>query len=127
MARGIADLPGKRHRVVGHRQTREPALAEGVEVVDRVARELAQPLLFRAIGVVVDTQAPRELGADVEVVAALADRRNRLAHEDHVMAGAGPRRVHVVALPERRRGQHNVGVARGRRDEVVVHDHELHA
>src|SRR5438067_10315241 len=40
----------------------------------------------------------RELGANVEVVAALADRRNRLAHEDHVMAGAGPRRVHVVAL-----------------------------
>ena len=66
-----------------------------------------------------------EVGADVQVVAALAHGRDGLLHVDDVVAAAAPRRVHVVALPEGGGGQHDVGVARGGREEVVVHHHEL--
>src|SRR5207249_2983140 len=49
---------------------------------------------------------------------ALADRLDRLLHEDRVVARARPRRVDVVALPERGGGEHDVSVARGRRKRV---------
>mgnify|MGYP003694414345 CR=1 FL=1 len=44
MALRVADLAGERDRVVGRGQAGEPMRAERVEVVDRVARQLAQPL-----------------------------------------------------------------------------------
>src|SRR5690606_20785322 len=52
-------------------------------------------------------------------------RLDRLAHVDRVVAGAGPGRVEVVALPEGGRREHDIGVPGGRRQEVVLRDDEL--
>ena len=82
---------------------------------------------LRAVVVALDAEAVREVGEDVDIVAAALHRRDRLAHEDRVVAGAGPRRVDVVALPEGGRGQHDVGIARGGRQEMVLRDDELDA
>ena len=90
-----------------------------------VARDLAQPLVLGLVVVAREAEPARQVGADVEIVPALAHRLDRLLHEDRVVAGARPRRVDVVALPERGRRQQDVRVARGRRDEVLVDHDEL--
>src|SRR5262249_58127784 len=99
MALGIADLAGEGYRVVRGRQARQPALAKRVEVVDDAGRQLAQPLFLGLVVVAGDPETPRQLGADVEVVAALAHRLDRLLHEDRVVARARPGGVDIVAPP----------------------------
>ena len=69
----------------------------------------------------------REVGEDRHVVAAFVHRLDGLLHVDRIVAGAGPRRVHVVAFPEGRGRQHDVGVARRRRQEMVLRHDQLHA
>ncbi len=114
-----------------HRIGDVAGLPEGLEIrpLDAVARgllpddlvEMAQPLhLAAAFGeVVAEAEPPGEIGEDVEIVARLADRLDRLMHREHVAVG---RRGDVVALERRGRRQHDVGVARGRRPEDLVHD-----
>src|SRR5262249_31207665 len=106
--RGGAGFSRERDGIVRDGKAREAPGAERLEVIDRVARQLTQPLLLALVAVIVDAEPPRQLRADVEVVAALRDRRDRLLHIDDVVAGARPGRVHVVALPERRRRQHDI-------------------
>jgi hypothetical protein len=84
-------------------------LLEGLEVVDGVLGEVAQPLLLGLVVVVVDAEPVGELGEDRAVVAAFVHRLDGLLHVDRVMAGAGPRRVDVVALPEGRGRPAGVG------------------
>ncbi|PYM96169.1 MAG: hypothetical protein DME04_02665 [Candidatus Rokuibacteriota bacterium] len=64
MAFGITDLAGEGDRVLGRRQPRQPALAEGIEVVDDVVGELAQPLVLGLVVVPLDPQAARQVAAD---------------------------------------------------------------
>jgi hypothetical protein len=97
---GIVDLVGEGHRVLRRGEAGDAVLAEGLEVVDRAPGQLAQPLLLGPVVVVVDAEACRELGEVRAVVAALVHRPDGLLHVDPIVAGAGPRRVHVVALPE---------------------------
>ena len=121
----VADLLGEGHRVIGGGQPRQALRPERLVVVDGVLGQLAQPLVFGLVVVALDAQALGQGRADVEIVPALADRRDRLLHEDRVVAGARPRGVDVVALPEGGGGQQDVGVARGRRDEVILDHHEV--
>src|SRR5262252_8462714 len=122
----IPHFLGEGYRILGGGEPRQPLPAEGIEVVDvGVLAHLAQPLQIRRALVALEAQALGEIGADVHVVAALVHGRDGLLHEDHVVAGPAPGRVHVAPLPERGGGQHDVRKARRRRQEVIVGDHEL--
>ena len=57
---------------------------------------------------------------DIEIVARLANRLDRLLHGDD--KGIPPRAADIVALERRRRRQHDVGVAGGRRPPRLVHN-----
>src|SRR5262249_4275362 len=109
-------------------------LPEGLEVrpLDAMARglltrdlvEMAKPLhLSAAFGEIVAEAEPFcEICKNIEVVARLADRLDRLMHGEHVAVGGGR---DVVALECRGRGQHDVGVARSRRPGDLMHDDGL--
>src|SRR6266536_1750445 len=97
MALGIADLAREGDSVLGRGKPGEAVRAEGVEVVDRAGGELAQPRVLGLVVVARDAEAGGEVRADVEVVATLARRLDRLVHEEDVVAAAVPRRVDVVA------------------------------
>src|SRR5262249_59850591 len=92
----VSYLASEGDGVLGRRQPRQPTFPERLEVVDRITRELTEPLLFAVVAVAREAQTRGEIGADVEVVAAFPDRLDRLLHEDRVVAGARPRRVDVV-------------------------------
>src|SRR5215472_2935838 len=122
----IPHFLGEGYRIIGGGEPRQPMLTEGIEVVDvGVLAHLAQPLQIRRALVALETQTLGQIGADVHVVAAPVHGRDGLLHEDHVVAGPAPGRVHVAPLPERGGGQHDVRVAGRWRQEVIVGDHEL--
>ena len=123
----VADLLCVGDRILGHGKTRDPVLLEGVEIVDPVPREVSQPRLFGLIVVAVYPDAQRQVGEDVDVVAAVIHRLDRLLHVNRVVSRAGPGQVDVVAFPEGRRRQYDVGVPGGRCQEMVLPDDEFHA
>ena len=86
--------------------------------------EMAEPFHLAAIfrEGVAEPQPLRQIGEDVEIVARLVHRRDGLMHREHVAVGG---RGDVVALQCRRRRQHDVGVARGRRPPDLVDDDRL--
>src|SRR2546428_13688653 len=91
MALGVADLLREGHGIFRRRQSRQAVLAKRVEVVDGVPRQVSEPLLLALLAVALHAQTDGEIGADVEVVPALADRLDRLLHEDRVVGRARPR------------------------------------
>ena len=121
----IADLFGEGDGVFRFGQTRHAVLPKRVEIVDLAVGEFAQPFLFRLVVVAVDADPQREIGEDVDIVAALIHRLDRLFHIDRVMAGARPGQMDVVAFPEGRRRQYDVRVADGRGHEMVLSDDEF--
>ena len=85
-------------------------------------RERAQlvPDVLRARAAEVVAEPARELVDDLDVVARLARRVERLAHALHAALARGHR---SLGLAERRRGgQHDVGELRRLRQEEVLHD-----
>jgi len=78
------------------------------------------PHVLRTRGAEVDAEPLAELVDDLDVVARLAGRVERLAHALHAPLGARDRALGLG--PARRRGQHDVRELCGLREEDVLHD-----
>ena len=133
---GIGAEIGEQHEVV--LGLRDPHAAVAPEILERrqacaLLRHapgegvvaLADPaeLVLAAGEIVGDAEAFGEPRHDVVVAPRLAHRLDRLAHGvDRGIAAAGPE---IVALQRGRRRQHDVGMARRRRPERVLHDDRL--
>ena len=74
---------------------------------------------------VLAAEAPGEIAENVEVVASLADRLDRLMHRDDEPVAR--RAADIVAFERGGRRQHDVGVARRRRPPRLVHDDRFRA
>jgi hypothetical protein len=89
--------------------------------------KLAQPSDLALVVVAGNTDAHRKVGEDIDVVATLIHRFDRLAHVDRIVPRAGPRRVHVVALPEGSGRENDIRIAGRGCQEMILRRQELDA
>ena len=88
--------------------------------------DAATPVSSRPFGEgVLAAERLGEIAEDVEIVARLADRVDRLMHRDDKPVAR--RAADVVAFERGRRRQHDIGMARRRRPPWLVHDDRLRA
>ena len=122
----IADFFCECDRILRFREPGHTGLHEGLKIVDAIRREFFEPLQVRFVIVAFNTDAFRQISQNFDIVAALVHWLDGLLHEDRVMPRTGPGRVDIVPLPECGGGQHDVGIAHGRRQEMILADDEFH-